>query len=310
MPAPSLPLPRPWVLGALLVVAGCRAPQLAELRLATATPLDAAAFPGAARFEPGFAAVTAATDWQAGDEVLFGLRLSRGDERRHWLLHLRVTEPVALARPGDAAPVGEALPEVTWTMRINGVPQQFPSRVCRVLVTVADADGNVLGRTEPVLPWQLLARGLQPACQEVQRLRAARPGAAADDEATLRPLAEAVVCTVALLQIVQDDEVLSPILWQVVQRPSWWSVLRHLGAQVVLRPAFQDLRREPDGGPVCRVPMTLWVNGDEALRFELLASTPARPFALCGGIVGATARHPKDAELEFGMLLLGARSGR
>ena len=37
--------------------------------------------------------------------------------------------------------------------------------------------------------------------------------------------------------------------------------------------------------------------------------TPERPFALCGGMLGATARHPQDAELEFRMLLLGARTG-
>ncbi|MBL8732383.1 MAG: hypothetical protein JNN13_08445 [Planctomycetes bacterium] len=308
MIAPSLPTWRPLLLATLLVAAACRAPEVAELRLATTAPLTAAAFPGASRFAPGFDAVAAASSWQAGDAVLFGLCLSRGDERRHWLLHLRVTEPVALARPGDATPTGEALPEVTWTMRINGVPQQFPSRLCRVLVTVADADGNVLGRTEPLLPWQLLARGLQPACEEVVRRRAAS-GRLVDDEATLRPLAEAVVCTVALLQVVQEDDVLSPILWQVVQRPSLWSVLRHLGAHVVLRPAFQDLRRQADGGSAFLVPMTLSVNDVDALHFELLARTPARPFALCGGMLGATARHPQDAELEFRMLLLGARTG-
>jgi len=43
---------------------------------------------------------------------------------------------------------------------------------------------------------------------------------------------------------------------------------------------------------------------------DLLASEASRPYALCGGIVAATARHPTRADVTFCMQLIAARCGR
>jgi hypothetical protein len=115
--------------------------------------------------------------------------------------------------------------------------------------------------------------------------------------------------------VVQDDPVLSPLLWQVVDKPSLWSLVQNFGAHVLVQPQFREARRVPSpvpaaGARVHRVPMTLSVNDAEALQTELLVRPSVPPFALCGGIVAATAWHPRHRDRAFTMVLLAARRGR
>jgi hypothetical protein len=108
--------------------------------------------------------------------------------------------------------------------------------------------------------------------------------------------------------------VLAPLLWEVVERPSFWSVVSNLGARIVLRPRFHAASEAPspldtEVGDVWRVPMSLVINDVPALQADLLVGTTAPPFALCGGVLLITARHPSHADVEFSCLLLGARRG-
>jgi hypothetical protein len=305
---------------ALALLAACQSPAVPELRLDRAgAPIAPADFPGAAALLQGFDPVSAASpEWRAGDEVLFGLRLRVGERLRHWLLHLRVTEPLALARAGDEAEPDGLQPPLSWTLNVNDAPQRFDSRRARVLLTVCDAFGQVLARSEPELPRDLLARGFAAACELVQARQRSQPQSIGTDafyqDLDLQPLAEATVCAVALLQVVQEDKVLAPLLWEVIERPSVWSVLSNLGARVVLRPRFHAAVEVPihaAGQPAqaWRVPMTLLVNDAAVLSTELVVADAAPPFALAGGILGATARHPADAGREFALQLLAARRG-
>jgi hypothetical protein len=266
----------------------------------------------------GFDALASDAEWRAGDEVLFGLRLRRGRSAQHWLLHLRVTEPVAIARANDEVPRGSHLPPVEWTIRINGEAQGFSSARCRTIATVLDADGNVLGRTEPELPRDFLGNGFGRACELVeqgaQRRERGDRVAAFYRGLDMRPFSEATVTAVALLQVVQDDDVLSPLLWQVIERPSVWSVVTNLGARVILRPRFHAAVEVPSAVPAVaptawQVPMTLLVNDETALLMDRFVTPSAPPVSLCGGVLGASARHPRDADVEFSLLLLAARRG-
>ena len=56
--------------------------------------------------------------------------------------------------------------------------------------------------------------------------------------------------------------------------------------------------------------MRLLVNDAPGLDAELLVGCSEQPFALCGAILSAVARHPTDPGREFSMLLLAARRGR
>jgi hypothetical protein len=318
-------------IAAIGVLGACAGPA-AELRdVPSAGFASAADFAGADRTLTGFDAAVPGGDWRAGDEVLFGLRLARDGACRHWLLHLRLVEPVARARGGgaDGAGGGAALPPFDWPLRVNGVDTVFASTACRVVATVADADGSVLGRSEPLLPRDFLAGGFADACRLVAARRAQRAehdaaagtggnGGRDGGDAFYRgvdvlPFARATVAAVALLRVVEEDGVLAPLLWHVVERPSLWSVVTALGVRVLLRPRFHAAEPSPSpvaaAGPAWRVPMTLVVNDAPALLTELYVVPSAPPFALCGGIVAAMARHPTDPTLEFSLLLLAARRG-
>jgi hypothetical protein len=206
---------------------------------------------------------------------------------------------------------------VQWTVHVNGSPRAFASRQCRVTATVADADGAVLAQTAPQLPWQCLARGCAVACWQVDRAVAGRPelrgtdGLYAHLDANL--LAEAVVSTMSLVQVAQHDTVLAPLLWQVVQRPSLWSLVTGLGAHIVVRPRFHECQALGDdrggAGPCWRLPIDVAVNDTPALRAELVVAAADPPRALCAGIVAAVARHPVDPGIAFTAVLLAARRG-
>lgn len=293
--------------GLLLLTACAGAPQVTLSP--GAASLAAAEFPGAARLLDGFSPFTFASEWVPGDTVLYGLRLRRGATQQRWLLRLRLDE---VDVDVDAAPL-------RWDLQVNGEMQRFESVHSRVTATVADADGNVLGSSRPRMPRDFLARGFAPACEQVRAYREAHPDLDTAqgfyDGVDARLLAEAVVSAMALLDTVRNDPLLSPILWQVVRRPSLLSVLGNLGVSVVVQPRFLRATQtvppiaEMPHGAVWRVPIDLLVNDSPALVAELVVGTSRPPFGVGGGILGAIARHPSDPDVEFEVLLLAARRG-
>jgi hypothetical protein len=297
----------------LAALAACQAPATAELAVATpSAAIDLADFPAPRHLLRGFDERQPEGPFRVGDEVLLGLRLRKALEVRNWLLQLRVLEATAL----DAS--GQPVKPVTWSLRINGELQQFASQVCRVEVIVMDEYGLELGRSQPCLPSDFLSHGMAAACRFVQARRdqpsgwRRRRGRDFDRQADLRPLAEATVAAVALLQVVQEDSVLAPILWQIIEKPSIWSVVANMGAKVMLRPSFHLVSRAESPVPKLRepawhLPLALEVNQQPALNVDLLITDATPPFSLAGGLLGATASHPTDATRELSLLLLSAR---
>lgn len=293
------------LIGALALLAACRAPSPPDLQLEQKRGIRAADFPAPASLLRGFDSRQPKGPWRVGDEVLFGLRLRRAGAVKHWLLRLRVLEVAAVSADG------EALDPVDWSLRINGQVQEFASAVCRAEVVVMDENGVELGRSQPLLPRDFLDTGMASACRLV-RTRTIRRQAKLDEGPELRPLAEATVSAVALLQVVQEDSVLAPILWQVIEKPSVWSVVRNMGVNVMMRPSFHRVSRARSPvpavrDPAYRLPIALEVNATPALNLELYVTESTPPFSLAGGLLGATASHPTDPNLDFSLLLLSAR---
>lgn len=319
-----MPLSHHAILALLLGCTACSVAPVPELSFdVPAQRISADEFPGAAHLLHGFGERSRDAEWRCGDSVLFGLRLRRGETSERWLLHVVVTEPEAKAEVhvegANGSASGDNLPPVNWPIKVNGKTESFRSSLCQVTVTVAAADGTVLAETHPLLPRDFLQHGFSPALRRVQRILHDHPGIADSQEfydyLDPRELAEAVVCAVALVQVVQDDEVLSPILWQVVQRPPLLSVVANFGVDVVIQPRFHAAVRAeaPIGlehrGPVWSVPMRLLVNDTLALSADLLVGSSEAPLATCGGILGVAAHHPNDPSVEFSMLLLAAQRG-
>ena len=298
------PLLRVAPLFALL--AACQSPPTTELALAPSDGvMHASDFPAPAHLLRGFGKRQPEGPWLVGDEVMFGLRLRRDGTVRHWLLQLRVLEVTATDEDG------EQLEPVDWSLRINGEVQQFDSAVSRAEVVVMDVQGNELGRTQPLLPRDFLSTGIASACKLV-RTRMDRAGPTVYKFLDMRPLAEATVSAVALLQVVQDDAVLAPILWQVIEKPSLWSVVSSMGVNVMLRPSFHRVTSALSPVPdvldqTWRLPIALEVNQTPALNLDLFVTDSTPPFSLAGGLLGATARHPTNPTLDFSLLLLSAQ---
>lgn len=290
----------------LLVMAACHTPSRPELALApSGGGIRVADFPAPQHLLRGFDERQAKGPWRRGDEVLFGLRLRRDGDVRHWLLQLRVLEVTAI----DAD--GTPLEPVDWALRINGEVQDFESAVCRAEVVVMDEHGTELGRSQPLLPRDFLSIGIASACRLV-RSRTGGAGATIYETLDMRPLAEATVSAVALLQVVQGDSVLAPILWQVIEKPTVWSVVSHMGVRVMMRPSFHRVTSALSPVPAVldetwRLPIALEVNQTPALNLDLFVTESRPPFSLAGGLLGATASHPSNPLLDFSLLLLSAR---
>lgn len=211
------------------------------------------------------------------------------------------------------------------------------SAMLMVAVSVYEADGTQIGRSLVSLPAELLGKGVLRAADLATAAASAggrpaqargvirdadpagRPAAADDDDgdaagSSLRPQVEAIVAMLSLLRVVQEDDVLAGYFWQVIEKPGLWSVLTHLGVKASIQVAFER-SVEADGMPAhlpalgraVVVPMRIDVNGSPALYADVLATDARRPFALCGGMVQASAHHPNDPSLQFDLALLAAR---
>jgi hypothetical protein len=277
-------------------------------------------FPGRDDLLRGFAPAAADGDrgWRTGDQVLFGLRLQSDGQMRRWLLRLTVTD-TELPEADNGSDHGGPVPRLQRrSFDVHGRDiVEITSRLAAVRVEVADERGHPLGESRIEMPRDLLDKGFTAACQamEAPANRVLRRNlevlyATID----VRPYVEAMGALMALLDVVTEDPTLAPILWQVVQKPSLWSVLWHFGAAVSVQPRFHDaVRAVPLPAPFANsdaawvVPITLTVNGAPALFCDVVVGSSVRPLALCGGIVGAEARHPTDTGLTFSFRLLAAQ---
>ena len=132
----------------------------------------------------------------------------------------------------------------------------------------------------------------------------------------VRPMAEGLISLIALLDVVQNDSVLEEYFWQVVQKPSIWSVIAGFGVRASLIASLEKSvlvptlpRPLPYAGKAYAMPLRVDVNDSPALLADVIAVDAARPYALCGGIVAASARHPTDDSIAFDVQLLAARVG-
>jgi len=298
------------ILAGLHGCAGAPPPSPPDPRTAPALP--AAEFPGADRLLTGFSAPDGDPAWRAGDEVLLALRLQDHAEVRRWLLRLRVCD--AQARDEHGEPRAPA----SWSVVVDGAPQQFESGLAHVDALVTDADGKELGASSLDVPRDFLDKGFVAACTQIEALGALSTGSGTLVSGTFRlqPLVEAMVSVVALFGIVLQNDTLAPIVWEVVEQPSVFSVLLHAGATATLTPRFQETVRAattppqlPAGDPAWVVPLTLLVNDAPALYCDLLVGRSTPPLQLTGGIVGADAHRPGDPDLRFQFAVLAAHRG-
>lgn len=288
---------------------------------ATSPTLAMGSFPGAST---GFDDRCDDAAWNGDDEVLFALQLKKGDVVRRWLLTLDVVigEELIARIDGGAERKIELWADKTWNYQTtaDGVATDHTirSKMLPIGVTVRDQDGRQLTKSLVQLPSELLGRGLLPAIETSLAYAAGHSqGVAEVTGPDLQPIVQAMIAVMSLLNVVQEDDALADYFWQVVEKPSIWSVVTGLGVKATMSMPFEQslpATRLPPGLPPTEpayvVPMRIDVNGSPALLADVVAVDARRPYALCGGMVAAVARHPSNPDITFELQLIAAHCGK
>jgi hypothetical protein len=87
------------------------------------------------------------------------------------------------------------------------------------------------------------------------------------------------------------------ILEEVVDKPSVWSVVRHLGVRTDFHYFWADARTVEDGrsgvpNPAYFLPVQVFLNGKCGVKATLAVTAPRPPLTTCAGILAICAEHP------------------
>jgi hypothetical protein len=136
----------------------------------------------------------------------------------------------------------------------------------------------------------------------------------------LTPAEQRAVCAtfpalISYFEIVQHTEGLEDLLRKLVELPSLWSIIKHRGIEMNITfgegalpsPAKPtDWNLEPSA-PAYYFPWLLRLNGEPALKINLVTTSPRPPLLICGGVVGVLAEKIGDEETYMTLRLISAK---
>lgn len=264
--------------------------------------LAAADFPGAPSLLHGVDALDDDAAMRPGDAALFALEFTRGTTIERQLLLLEVHAlPVATVQVGaqqHVAAKGHDIKLTTTSSDGTTSVRDYRLRDVDVRFRRFTADGQPLADATATLFVEALRAGWWPDTA---------PGAARRDNDL------ATVLTLSLQSLANSEPTLQELLFLVVDRPSLLSIAGHLGVKVVVRSTVDQAQSflpplaAASGQPVRVHSIDLDVNGAQALFADLLVVEPRAATMLCGGLVGAVARHPTAPDRRVVARLLATR---
>ena len=129
-----------------------------------------------------------------------------------------------------------------------------------------------------------------------------------------RAMAGAIPAMLSYFEVVGETPHLEKLMYKVVDLPSVWSVVGHLGVKVDLdidskhfAPAEVEPWGVPTRPPVYYLPMVFRLNRRPGLLLSLAVTTPHPPLLACGGIVGILAEKPGEAGTYLTVRVISAR---
>jgi hypothetical protein len=131
-----------------------------------------------------------------------------------------------------------------------------------------------------------------------------------DDE---RALCGSCPALLSYFDLVQHTPGLQDICVKVVDMPSVWSMIRHVGVTANLTFQTEQFRAadafawESSGTPAYYFPLLLELNKQPALRVTFVVTSPKPPLLGCGGIVGMLAEKPGEKETYLTLRVISAR---
>lgn len=273
----------------------------------------------------GFSAVESAPLWHAGDEAIFRVEVDDMEGTTTMYVRLQLLPPSGIMVDGTSitVPVTETMSyEVTYTF---GEPnprvetERLQSAVLYFAVEVYDESGVFQDSSTSKVPESFLTRGFSKVCEAWLRRPLERVGDAvpATDLALAREYFQGIFALVSLLQIVENNAALAPILWKVLDRPSFLSVLFRGGAvnmriEGLDEPPTELVHRFPEpAGAVSgfEMPFVLTLNGKPALRLKLGVCASLPPFLITGGIVKVEGVHASRPERRIRLEMVASRIG-
>lgn len=230
----------------------------------------------------GFDPPTPEAQLAVGDRVLLGMNLQRGGVSTSRTFSLEVLSIELVRWPGS--PDDEPLYVRSASVRLR----------------VFDAAGERLGEEVLSVDAADLEGGVASACR------------GDDDHGRSR----AFWALRELFGIIRKSPILAGVMYEVVDPPSLWSIITHLGVEIWAEVHFDEARpTEPFALgdlqiPAWSLPHEVLVNDQPALRSVLQVADPVSPLALCAGIVSFTSVHPTDPSRVLQVRLLAARRGK
>lgn len=129
-----------------------------------------------------------------------------------------------------------------------------------------------------------------------------------------RALCGSLPALFSYFDFVQHTPGLQDICVKVVDMPSVWSMIRHVGVTPNLTFQTEQFRAadsfawEPAGNAaVYYFPMMLELNKQPALKVTFVVTSPKSPLLGCGGIVGMLAERPGEKETYLTLRIISAR---
>jgi hypothetical protein len=141
-----------------------------------------------------------------------------------------------------------------------------------------------------------------------------KAGLSLDDE---RAIAGSVPAMLEFFEIAARSKGLREILWEIIDKPSLWSIIRHFG-RVEAGISFHSkgvhqVPSEPWGlsesGAVFQIPFTLDLNDEPALDCVMVVTEPRPPLLTSAGILGLSAHEPGAKNRRAVIRLVAARAG-
>jgi hypothetical protein len=287
---------------ASLALAACAGIPANDPNLLVRGPIDAkTTFAGAATSLPGslvsgFDPVRAEAGWVDGERALYEVVYERDGRttRRYAEVQLR----------------GPELPEVRrMSIRADGKDVEWVSGLRHVGVASFDENGERLSTSVTSVPTLGLLGGLAKVCAVAKKRRAGQ-----DPPESATELANAVTALMSFTEIVAENETLAPIFWDVVAKPTLWSILTGFGVTVSVEIDAHGVRRVPAPvevpglfAPVYRMPVTIYGNGAPMLHAALWVTDTASPLRVAGGVLGVEGYRPQDPKTRFTIQLRSAR---
>jgi hypothetical protein len=308
---------RRWKFGAGMAAAllsACASPRRdlvvpLQARVIEPAPQEAA-FPGSASILDGFDLATSPEDWQIGDRVLVGVRVTnprRGDGETVRMLLIELTDrhnvtPLISFR---ASPAGRE-------------PYSVTAGAYFTRLTIYDAEGRELSRGVGRFPDRIMGHGLYDgAAPSVGRARDAAGNidvSGLSDEAYERELL-GWLSLFSFSTSLGKSTIFMPLVKDVLARPSWLRMLFNQDVELGMGEAH-EVRLEAwapggSGVPVDAVsmPLTCAIAGKRAAAARVQAARPVAPLGLTGGVVSVVGSNADKPDVRFEVRVLAAARG-